>query len=149
MEAIDRNKALGIKRITPLCFIMSEEIDPKEISPVPNSNKSWECHLTTVCKERLELTLKKEKEKWEADSSELCAQLRSKVDVLFEKLKGIFDYGCSVSGKKSGKKSGKMGKSDTSRPCLESFKLEIRRLMEIPDNVEEITRLISEKFTSK
>ena len=145
MEAIDRNKALGIKRITPLCFIMSEDIDPKEISPVPKSNKSWESHLTTVCKERLELTLKKEKEKWEADSSELRTQLRSKVDVLFEKLKGIFDYGCSVSGKKSGK----TGKSDTSRPCLESFKLEIRRLMEIPDNVEEITRLISEKFTSK
>ena len=55
---------------------MSEEINPKKISPPPKDPKSWEDYFLQVCSERLALSLAKEKEQWEADSSDSSIFLR-------------------------------------------------------------------------
>ena len=60
-------------------FIISKEIDPEAMPPVPDNPKSWEDHLLQVCRTRLSLALAEEKKKFEADISKESESLGHKM----------------------------------------------------------------------
>ena len=68
---------------------MSEEIDPEKMPPVPRDPKLWEQYFLQVCSARLSLTLAKEEEQWDADSSEPHEQLRPRMIDQFKRLRVI------------------------------------------------------------
>ena len=59
---------IALKRtILSSSYIISKEIDPEAMPPVPDDLKSWEEHFLQVCSTRLSLALAKEKEEFETD----------------------------------------------------------------------------------
>ena len=70
---------------------MSEEIDAAKMPPVPRDPKLWEEHFLQVCSVRLSLTLTKEKEQWDADSSEPRERLRPRMIDQFKRLEDILN----------------------------------------------------------
>ena len=144
MESVERlersstNKYLcGIKRAVLLPFIMSEEIDPKTMPPAPKDPTSWEEHFRNVCEERLKLVVAKEKDQWDADLSETHTYLKPKMNHQFYRLKAILD----IPGVDLGNRT-----PNPFTKYMAKFSVEISEKLRMSDNVEEITRQVSERF---
>lgn len=91
IERICANQFLsGIKHTTPTSFIILDKINPEKMPSVPRdpNPKLWEKYFVEVCRERLTLTLEKEKNQWKmgySDCSNLHAHksLHARMDLKF------------------------------------------------------------------
>ena len=107
-------------------MIISEEIDPKKIPLPRRDSDSWEDYLLKVYKNRLNLTLEKEKGQWDADLSKPDAYLHRQL----QRLEKLVDYR-DLPGENP----------PLPGTYIMNFQDEISRQLKSPDNVEEIRRL--------
>ena len=68
--------------------------------PPPKDSKLWEEYFLHVCSTRLELTLAKEEEQWNAADFSECVLTQSMINSQFRKLRDVLERGkdpCSFS----------------------------------------------------
>ena len=77
------NKHLsGLKSTVPASFILSQEIDPELMPPMPSDPNSWDDYFLKVYNARLSAVLEKEKAQFEKEISKEYEGLKSKLLIM-------------------------------------------------------------------